>query len=318
MKRLVKFSAIILMMSLLAAGCAGTSGEVDQNVGKIEAGEKTDPAAEETLSPEEQAAIEAEKAAKEEAEKNAAQSTENAVKETQKQETEAPQTTESTTEAPENDAIVDGTLLKQYDSAYMMVGANSAEGWIILYDAEGKGFGTPYFAYNTETGMTIDGEEGAEVYFCPDGILQLEWRYQGSGNPASAATVLLYYPQSDGAPKTFDLYLKKYDYSGNFISEEFILSYTQTEEYTYGDVYNAVSAVLAKYGADTSSYADVYGFVDENGDAVAYDSDGNEIARYPGKGADAMMMALSMIDGESYACVSYMSWPSYTDIYQMN
>lgn len=313
MRKCLKFGVAAVMMALLAAGCADSTTQADQAVGKVETTQaaetegKTEPAADSSLSAEEQAAIEAELAAKEEAEKNAEQST-----------TAAHTTAASTESQLSTDAIVNGTLIYQDKrSCYMLADYNSAEGWLILFDADGKGYGTPYNAVNINTGMEIWGEEGAEVYFCPDGILQMEWRYQNSGNPTSAANVLLYYPQSGNAPQTFDLYLIKYDFVGNKLSEEFVMSFTQTEEYVYSQVYDVVNPILDSYGASSPQYNyEMYYFEDVNGDAVAYDGAGNEVARYPGKGADAMMMFITAKD--DIMVISDMGYPSFTEIYKVN
>lgn len=326
MKNYAKFTAIILMTALLMAGCsnqtaqdggniqAGGNSAVNENVGNI--GGDSDG----TLSQEEQAAMEAELAAKEEAER-AAREAEEAAKNGEKdaaQTTTAEVTAAPTTTAQlSNDATVNGTLIYQNKRyCYMIADYNSAEGWVILFDADGKGYGTPYNAVNIFTGMEIQGEEGAEVYFYPDGILHLEWRYQSSGSRASAETVLLYYPQSGKAPQTFDLYLVKYDYAGNKLSEEFVMSFTQTEEYVYSQVYDVVNPILDSYGVSNAGYDyEMYYFNDESGDAVAYDGEGNEIARYPGKGSDAMMMFISVKD--DIMVISGMGYSCFTEIYQI-
>ena len=159
MRKCLKFGVAAVMMALLAAGCADSTTQADQAVGKVETTQaaetegKTEPAADSSLSAEEQAAIEAELAAKEEAEKNAEQST-----------TAAHTTAASTESQLSTDAIVNGTLIYQDKrSCYMLADYNSAEGWLILFDADGKGYGTPYNAVNINTGMEIWGGEGAEV-----------------------------------------------------------------------------------------------------------------------------------------------------------
>ena len=312
MKKIVKIYAVILMMLLLFVGCTDGAVQVEQTVGNVTEADAGGAAEGETLSPEEQAALEAEQAAKEEAEKNAAQNAESAAQTTM----EAPTAAAPTEPQLSGDAIVNGTLIYQ-DSryCYTLVDYNSAEGWVILYDGDGKGYGTPYNAVNLNTGMVIPGEEGAEVYFCPDGILQMEWRYQ-SGNPTSAANVLLYYPQSGKGPQTFDLYLIKYDFAGNKISEEFVMSFTRTEEYVYSQVYDVVNPILDSYGASNSYFdGEMYNFEDKDGDAVAYDGNGNEIARYPGKGGEAMMMIISAKD--DIMVISGMGYSSFTEIYRV-
>lgn len=310
---MVKIYAVILLMTMLLVGCADGTAQIEQTVGKVTEAEN---AGADTLSPEEQAAIEAEQAAREEAEKNAAQNAESAAQTT----TAAPTTAAPVPTEPQlsGDGIVNGTLIYQDNwSCYMLVEYNAAEGWLILCDEDGKGYGTPYNALNINTGMEIQGEEGAEVYFCPEGILQMEWRYQNSGNPTSAANVLLYYPQSGKDPQTFDLYLIKYDFAGNKTGEEFVMSFTQTEEYVYSQVYDVVNPILASYGASQSYYDGVtYCFEDKDGDAVAYDSNGNEIARYPGKGSDAMMMSVSVKD--DIMVISGMGYAPFTEIYKTN
>lgn len=318
MKKIITVSAAILMITMLFTGCADTTAQVGQTVGNVTTAENNETAADKTLSPEELAAIEAEKAAKEEAEKNAAQRTEDAAEETKDRETAAPVTAAPTEPELSGSAIINGTLIYQDNwSCYMLVEYNSAEGWLILYEGDSKGYGTPCNALNINTGMEIQGEEGAEVYFCPEGILQMEWRYQNSGDRASAGTVLLYYPQSGKEPQTFDLYLIRYDFAGNKIGEEFIMSFTQTEEYVYSQVYDVVNPILASYGVSGAQYDyEMYSFNDENGDAVAYDGNGNEIARYPGKGADAMMMSISVKD--DIMVISGMGYPSFTEIYRVN
>ena len=301
MNRWLKSGTIVLAMMLVLSGCSGKTPEKQENVGAALSG--TDR----TLSEEEQAAIDAEIAAGGELDS--------------KSETEGSKTTPSTAEIKEtetvSDAVVDGTLMKHYDEAYMVDNCSAGGEWVILCSMDGKGYGTPYNAVNLKTGDVIYGEEGAEVYFCPDGILQLEWRSQDTGKPVSAETVLLEIPADGSEGRTFDLYLVKYDLSGTKISEEYIASYTQSEEGDTSGVFEALNQALSRYGAESPRYNyEYYSFTADGNDAVAYDANGNEVIRYPGKGAEAENM-FATVQGK-VMCVSVMNWPSYTDIYQLN
>ena len=52
-----------------------------------------------------------------------------------------------------------------------------------------KGYGTRYYAINVVTGQVIQGEEGAEVVLCANGLVRFIWK-DADGNEVSADTAL--------------------------------------------------------------------------------------------------------------------------------
>ena len=124
-------------------------------------------------------------------------------------------------------AVTSGKLIYTLDYDLGILDGSGTNGWFVA-SWLAKGYGTRYYAINVVTGQVIQGEEGAEVVLCANGLVRFIWK-DADGNEVSADTV--YFP--DGEPKTFDLYAQIYGLDGTLKEERKILSWTQTSEDPY-------------------------------------------------------------------------------------
>ena len=133
-----------------------------------------------------------------------------------------------------------------------------------------------YYAINPVTGQVIEGEEGAEVVLCANGLVRFVWK-DADGNEVSADTVYFI----DGEPKTFDLYAQFYGLDGVLKEERKILSWTQTSEDPYFTVVlPEMNKIISELGGGSIAGNElVLTVTDDNGDAVVLGLDGEELIR---------------------------------------
>ncbi len=189
-----------------------------------------------------------------------------------------------------SNGITDGELIAVLDDWYTISDASSESGWAVLvYDA-GKGYGSPWFAVGSE-GQKIEAEEGAEIYLCQDGPLQLVWKDPQSGEEVDAGDLFLSY--SDDGPSSAALYARYYDWNGEVTGEEELASYNRADgsDY-YTDFFPIVDELVSEKGGDVYSTGTQLEAVDENGDAIVYDEDGNELIRYPATAASVITASI--------------------------
>ena len=189
-------------------------------------------------------------------------------------------------------AVTSGKLIYTLDYDLGILDGSGTNGWFVA-SWLAKGYGTRYYAINVVTGQVIQGEEGAEVVLCANGLVRFIWK-DADGNEVSADTV--YFP--DGEPKTFDLYAQIYGLDGTLKEERKILSWTQTSEDPYFTVVlPEMNKIISELGGGSIAGNElVLSVTDDNGDAVVLGLDGEELIRLAGVDASEVY-AYSSSDG---------------------
>lgn len=212
-------------------------------------------------------------------------------------------------EATGTPAVTEGELVYTMDYDQGLLDGSGASGWFVS-SWLAKGYGTRYYAVNPATGQVIQGEEGAPVVICGQGLIRFVWK-DADGNEVSADTVYF----MEGEPQTYTLYAQIYGLDGQFREEREVMTWTQTgEDPYYTLVYPAMEALVEELGG---GYAEghelVLNVTDEGGDAVIRSKDGGELIRLPGVDASGIY-AYASADG-SYVSV-YRTDSDQTEFYR--
>lgn len=203
------------------------------------------------------------------------------------QQTEAPDR-----EHPESSATVNGQVIDILDYSCNLEDASAEKRWIVLSDGSAKGFGTAWLAMNMDKDITLWAEEGAEIFIGTNGILRLSWR--DAATDEYVGTDTLFFGLNE-EPVTANLYAQTYNWDGTLAEEKEITSFTQKENANYfSEVSPLLDPVLAEQGAAMYHEGNTYlTFQDDNGDAVAFDSNGAELIRYPALDASTIRGTIS-------------------------
>ena len=202
-------------------------------------------------------------------------------------------------EATGTPAETGGELVFTMDYDQGILDGSAQSGWFVT-SWLAKGYGTRYYAVCPATGQVIEGEEGAPVVLCGQGLIRFVWK-DADGNEVSADTVYF----MEGEPQTYTLYAQIYGLDGQLREEREVMTWTQTgEDPYYSLVYPAMEALVEELGG---GYAEghelVLNVTDEGGDAVIHSKDGGELIRLPGVDASGI-----------YACAS--ADGSYVSVYR--
>lgn len=84
-------------------------------------------------------------------------------------------------------AVTKGKLIYTMDYDLGILDGSGESGWLVT-SWLAKGYGTRYYAINPVTGQVVEGEEGAEVVLCANGLVRFVWK-DADGNEVSADTV---------------------------------------------------------------------------------------------------------------------------------
>ena len=212
-------------------------------------------------------------------------------------------------EATGTPAETDGELVFTMDYDQGILDGSAQNGWFVT-SWLAKGYGTRYYAVCPATGQVIEGEEGAPVVLCGQGLIRFVWK-DADGNEVSADTVYF----MEGEPQTYILYAQIYGLDGQLREEREVMTWTQTgEDPYYSLVYPAMEALVEELGG---GYAEghelVLNVTDEGGDAVIHSKDGGELIRLPGVDASGIY-AYASADG-SYVSV-YRTDSDQTEFYR--
>ena len=212
-------------------------------------------------------------------------------------------------EATGTPAETDGELVFTMDYDQGILDGSAQSGWFVT-SWLAKGYGTRYYAVCPATGQVIEGEEGAPVVLCGQGLIRFVWK-DADGNEVSADTVYF----MEGEPQTYTLYAQIYGLDGQLREEREVMTWTQTgEDPYYTLVYPAMEALVEELGG---GYAEghelVLNVTDEGGDAVIHSKDGGELIRLPGVDASGIY-AYASADG-SYVSV-YRTDSDQTEFYR--
>ena len=146
-------------------------------------------------------------------------------------------------EATGTPAVTEGELVYTMDYDQGLLDGSGASGWFVS-SWLAKGYGTRYYAVNPATGQVIQGEEGAPVVICGQGLIRFVWKDAG-GNEVSADTVYF----MEGEPQTYTLYAQIYGLDGQLREEREVMTWTQTgEDPYYTLVYPAMEALVEELG----------------------------------------------------------------------
>lgn len=212
-------------------------------------------------------------------------------------------------EATGTPAETSGELVFTMDYDQGILDGSAQSGWFVT-SCLGKGYGNRYYAVCPATGQVIEGEEGAPVVLCGQGLIRFVWK-DADGNEVSAYTVYF----MEGEPQTYTLYAQIYGLDGQLREEREVMTWTQTEEDPYYSlVYPAMEALVEELGG---GYAEghelVLNVTDEGGDAVIHSKDGGELIRLPGVDASGIY-AYASADG-SYVSI-YRTDSDQTEFYR--
>ena len=212
-------------------------------------------------------------------------------------------------EATGTPAVTEGELVYTMDYDQGLLDGSGASGWFVTFWLA-KGYGTRYYAVNPATGQVIQGEEGAPVVICGQGLIRFVWK-GADGNEVSADTVYF----MEGEPQTYTLYAQIYGLDGQLREEREVMTWTQTgEDPYYMLVYPAIEVLVEELGG---GYAEghelVLNVTDEGGDAVIRSKDGGELIRLPGVDASGIYAYASADD--SYVSV-YRTDSDQTEFYR--
>ena len=189
-----------------------------------------------------------------------------------------PQTEGSGTEATGTPAVTNGRLIYTMDFDQGILDGSRGSGWFITSRLS-KGYGTQSYAIAPDSGKVIEGEEGAEVVLCQNGLVRFVWKDEG-GSEVSAYNVYF----MEGAPQVYTLYARVYDLEGTMLEERELLSWTQAAEDPYFTIIlPAMEKVIAELGGGSVSGMETMLEVTQEGvDAVILDGSGSELIRLPG------------------------------------
>lgn len=107
-------------------------------------------------------------------------------------------------EATGTPAKTDGELVFTMNYDQGILDGSAQSGWFVA-SWLAKGYGTRYYAVCPATGQVIEGEEGAPVVLCGQGLIRFVWK-DADGNEVSADTVYF----MEGEPQTYTLYAQIY------------------------------------------------------------------------------------------------------------
>ncbi len=212
-------------------------------------------------------------------------------------------------EATGTPAETGGELVFTMDYDQGILDGSAQSGWFVT-SWLAKGYGTRYYAVCPATGQVIEGEEGAPVVLCGQGLIRFVWK-DADGNEVSAYTVYF----MEGEPQTYTLYAQIYGLDGQLREEREVLTWTQTgEDPYYTLVYPAMAALVEELGGGyVEGHELVLNVTDEGGDAVIHSKDGGELIRLPGVDASGIY-AYASADG-SYVSV-YRTDSDQTEFYR--
>ena len=212
-------------------------------------------------------------------------------------------------EATGTPAETGGELVFTMDYDQGILDGSAQSGWFVT-SWLAKGYGTRYYAVCPATGQVIEGEEGAPVVLCGQGLIRFVWK-DADGNEVSAYTVYF----MEGEPQTYTLYAQIYGLDGQLREEREVMTWTQTgEDPYYTLVYPAMAALVEELGGGyVEGHELVLNVTDEGGDAVIHSKDGGELIRLPGVDASGIY-AYASADG-SYVSV-YRTDSDQTEFYR--
>ena len=212
-------------------------------------------------------------------------------------------------EATGTPAETGGELVFTMDYDQGILDGSAQSGWFVT-SWLAKGYGTRYYAVCPATGQVIEGEEGAPVVLCGQGLIRFVWK-DADGNEVSADTVYF----MEGEPQTYTLYAQIYGLDGQLREEREVMTWTQTgEDPYYTLVYPAMEALVEELGGGyVEGHEQVLNVTDEGGDAVIHSKDGGELIRLPGVDASGIY-AYASADG-SYVSV-YRTDSDQTEFYR--
>ena len=212
-------------------------------------------------------------------------------------------------EATGTPAETDGELVFTMDYDQGIRDGSAQNGWFVT-SWLAKGYGTRYYAVCPATGQVIEGEEGAPVVLCGQGLIRFVWK-DADGNEVSVDTVYF----MEGEPQTYTLYAQIYGLDGQLREEREVMTWTQTgEDPYYSLVYPAMEALVVELGGGyAEGHEQVLNVTDEGGDAVIHSKDGGELIRLPGVDASGVY-AYASADG-SYVSV-YRTDSDQTEFYR--
>ena len=212
-------------------------------------------------------------------------------------------------EATGTPAETGGELVFTMDYDQGILDGSAQSGWFVT-SWLAKGYGTRYYAVCPATGQVIEGEEGAPVVLCGQGLIRFVWK-DADGNEVSADTVYF----MEGEPQTYTLYAQIYGLDGQLREEREVMTWTQTgEDPYYTLVYPAMEALVEELGGGyVEGHELVLNVTDEGGDAVIHSKDGGELIRLPGVDASGIY-AYASADG-SYVSV-YRTDSDQTEFYR--
>ena len=195
-------------------------------------------------------------------------------------------------EATGTPAETGGELVFTMDYDQGILDGSAQSGWFVT-SWLAKGYGTRYYAVCPATGQVIQGEEGAPVVLCGQGLVRFVWK-DADGNEVSADTV--YFPMDE--PQTYTLYAQIYGLDGQLREEREVLTWTQTAEDPYFSlVLPAMEQIVSELGGGAVEGQElVLNVTDEGGDAVIHGKDGGELIRLPGVDASGVF-AYASADG---------------------
>ena len=212
-------------------------------------------------------------------------------------------------EATGTPAETSGELVFTINYDQGILDGSAQSGWFVT-SWLAKGYGTRYYAVCPATGQVIEGEEGAPVVLCGQGLIRFVWK-DADGNEVSADTVYF----MEGEPQTYTLYAQIYGLDGQLREEREVMTWTQTgEDPYYSLVYPAMETLVAELGGGyVEGHELVLNVTDEGGDAVILSKDGGELIRLPGVDASGIY-AYASADG-SYVSV-YRTDSDQTEFYR--
>lgn len=195
-------------------------------------------------------------------------------------------------EAAGTPAETAGELVFTMDYDLGLLDGSGESGWFVA-SWLAKGYGTRYYAVCPATGQVIQGEEGAPVVLCGQGLVRFVWK-DADGNEVSADTV--YFPMDE--PQTYTLYAQIYGLDGQLREEREVLTWTQTMEDPYFSlVLPAMEAIVSELGGGSAEGQEIVLLAeDDGGDAVIRGRDGGELIRLPGVDASGVF-AYQSADG---------------------
>lgn len=211
-------------------------------------------------------------------------------------------------EATGTPAETSGELVFTMDYDMEILDGSVQNGWFVS-SLMAKGYGARHYAVCPATGQVIEGEEGAPVVLCGQGLIRFVWKDAG-GNEVSAYAV--YFMMDE--PQTYTLYAQIYGLDGQLREEREVMTWTQNEEDPYSTLVRpAIESIVEELGG---GYVEgrklVLNVTDEDGDAVIHSKDGSELIRLPGADASGVF-AYASADG-SYVSV-YRSDSDQTEFY---